>query len=126
MFRTLDMALVAIMIAAAAMTYKIKHDSEDRLAEIRKLRIAIQQEKDSVELLRADWSLLTQPARLQKLAERYAKDLQLQPLGARAIVGADELPTREQGIEDIINSQGGIMVKRGDATDPTTTGGTGQ
>lgn len=126
MFRTLDMALVAIMIAAAAMTYKIKHDAEDRLAEIRKLRIAIQHERDSIEVLKADWSLLKQPVRLQALADQYAKDLDLQPLPARAIVDASDLPRPSRDIEDIINAESGAMAKRGGATDPTTTGGTRQ
>jgi len=124
MFRTLDMALVAVMIAAAAMTYKIKHDAEGRLTEIRKLRVAIQQEKDTIELLRADWSLLTQPVRLQALAERYGEELGLKPLAARAIVDASDLPVRDQGIEDIIRAQSGTVASDAAAADPTVTGGT--
>ncbi len=124
MFRTLDMALVVVMIATAAMTYKIKHDAEDRLAEIRKLREAIAQEEETIDVLKADWSILTQPARLQALAEQYQDQLGLQPLPARAIVGTEDLPEREQGIEDIINSEKGIVARNGAATDPTTTGGT--
>ncbi len=126
MFRTLDMALVVVMIATAAMTYKIKHDAEDRLAEIRKLREAIAQEEETIDVLRADWSILTQPARLQALAEQYQDQLGLQPLAARAIVDAADLPEREQGIEDIINSQKGIVARSAEGTDPTTTGGTRQ
>jgi hypothetical protein len=126
MFRTLDMALVVVMIATAAMTYKIKHDAEDRLAEIRKLREAIAQEEETIDVLRADWSILTQPARLQALAEQYQDQLGLQPLAARAIVEAADLPEREQGIEDIINSQKGIVARGAEGTDPTTTGGTRQ
>jgi hypothetical protein len=126
MFRTLDMALVVVMIATAAMTYKIKHDAEDRLAEIRKLREAIAQEEDTIDVLKADWSILTQPARLQALAEQDQDQLGLQPLPARAIVGAGDLPQREQGIEDIINSQKGIVARSAEGTDPTTTGGTRQ
>lgn len=124
MFRTLDMVLVAVMIAVAAMTYKIKHDAEDRLAEIRKLRDAIRQEEDTIDILKADWSIVTQPARLQVLAEQYGKELGLQPLSARAIVDAGQLPERQQGIEDIINANKGIMAKNAAGTDPTTTGGT--
>ncbi len=126
MFRTLDMALVVVMIAAAAMTYKIKHDAEDRLAEIRKLREAIAQEEETIDVLKADWSILTQPARLQALADQYQDQLGLQQLAARAIVGAGDLPQREQGIEDIINSQKGIIARDAKGTDPTTTGGTRQ
>lgn len=118
------MALVVVMVAVAAMTYKIKHDAEDRLAEIRKLRAAIQFEQDSIEVLKADWSLLTQPVRLQGLTETWSGDLGLQPLPARAIVEAGDLPQRDQGIEDIINAETGTLVKREGTTDPTVTGGT--
>lgn len=124
LFRPFDMALTVVIVAAAAMTYKIKHDAEDRLAEIRKLRISIQNEQDTIDVLKADWSILTQPARLQQLAGRYAKELPLQPLDARAIVGVEDLPKRETGIEDIINGSGTRSAGAGGEVDGVVTGGT--
>ena len=35
MFRTLDLLLIAVMVLAAAFTYKTKHDAERQYAELR-------------------------------------------------------------------------------------------
>ena len=67
MFRTSDIVLIAVMVSAAAFTYKTKHEAEDQLVEVRKIEAAIRYEQDSTDLLKADWSMLTQPSRLQKL-----------------------------------------------------------
>jgi hypothetical protein len=65
-FRTTDIVLIAVMISAAAFTYKTKHDAEIRYSEIRRLETQIRVQEDAVNVLRADWSLLTQPSRLQR------------------------------------------------------------
>ena len=92
MFRTSDTVLIAVMVAAAAFTYKTKHDAEDKYSEVRKLEAAIRYQEDSIDVLKADWSLLTQPARLQKLSEIYQAELNLQPTSARQIIGIDDVP----------------------------------
>ena len=124
MFRTSDIVLVAAMVAAAAFTYTTKHKVEAQLAEVRKIEGRIRYEEDTLSILKADWSLLTQPARLQKLSEQYQAELNLAPLEARQIVGADELPARPVEIEDIIAPRGEGMAQSD--TDKTTTGGTVQ
>lgn len=92
MLRTFDIILIAMMIAAAAVTYTIKHGAEKQLADIRRLEQRINAEKDTLVLLRADWSLLTQPSRLQKLVDIYQGELNLSPVEARQFVSAQELP----------------------------------
>ena len=68
MFRTSDIVLIAVMVSAAAFTYKTKHEAEDQLARCARSRPQIRYEEDTIDLLKADWSLLTQPSRLQKLS----------------------------------------------------------
>lgn len=121
MFRTSDMVLIAVMVAAAAFTYKTKQVAEDQLAAVRKLEQQIRFEEDSVALLRADWSLLTQPARLQQLTEAYQGDLKLQPVDARQFARLDEIPVRPLDIQDIIG-QAFEVTADGGGTDQTTTG----
>ena len=124
MFRTSDIVLIAAMVAAAAFTYKTKHDAEDRLAELRRLEQQIRFEEDTIDILRADWSLLTQPARLQRLVEVYQAELKLQPVEARQIVGLDELPAKPLTIEDLSSQHLGGMADSGAAqTDDIVTGG---
>ena len=121
MFRTTDIVLIAVMVAAAAFTYTTKHDAENRLAENQKLERQLQFELDTIDVLKADWSLLTQPSRLQKLAEIYESELQLQPVEAHQIVGLDELPIRPVDIEDFSTKRLGGMAEIGQ--DQTVTGG---
>lgn len=124
MFRTSDILLIAAMVAAAAFTYKTKHEAEARQATLRNIEQQIGFEEDTIDLLKADWSLLTQPARLQKLAETYQAELALQPLEARQIVGLDELPAKPLSIEDLSRQNlGGMADSGGAGPDSIVTGG---
>lgn len=109
------------MVSAAAFTYKTKHEAEDRLAIVRKIEQQIRLEEDSINLLKADWSLLTQPSRLQKLTDTYQAELMLQPTGPRQIVGLDELPEKPVTIEDLSSQRLGGMADSGQ--DKIVTGG---
>jgi hypothetical protein len=120
-FRTSDIVLIAVMVSAAAFTYKTKHEAEERLAEVRRIEADIRYEEDTIDLLQADWSLLTQPSRLQKLSATYSAELGLQPVEARQIVGLDELPERPVEIPDFSSQPLGGMAESGQ--DQTMTGG---
>ena len=111
MFRTSDIVLIAVMVSAAAVTYKIKQDAEDRLATVHKIEREIRFEEDTLDLLKADWSLLTQPSRLQKLSEIYQSELALQPIEPHQIVGLEELPSKPVVIEDLSNQHLGGMAE---------------
>jgi hypothetical protein len=104
-FRTSDTVLIAVMVAAAAFTYKTKHDAEDKYSEVRKLESAIRYEEDSIDLLKADWSLLTQPARLQRLAETFVEQLKLEPVDPHQIVELKDLPDKELQVEDLLGDE---------------------
>jgi len=112
------------MVAAAAFTYKTKHDAEDRKQILAKIEQQIRFEEDSLDLLKADWSLMTQPARLQRLTNAFQAQLGLQPLEARQIVGIEDLPAKALTIEDLSGQHLGGMADSGaGAQDNITTGG---
>ena len=92
MLRTFDIVLVVVMTAAATVTYTIKHKAENKLEEIRKLDAEIKLEEDTIELLKADWALVTQPSRLESLVRVYQQDLQIAPTPSTQIVQPQELP----------------------------------
>lgn len=92
MLRTLDIILIVIMTGVAAVTYTIKHQAELKLEEVRKLDAAIKLERETIDLLKADWALLTQPARLQKLITLYQDELQLVPTESTQLAQPSELP----------------------------------
>lgn len=119
MFRTSDIVLIAVMVSAAAMTYKIKSEAEMQKAQVRQLQAQIHTEEDTIDLLKADWSLLTQPGRLQKLADLYKSQLNLEPTDPRQVVTLDEVPIRPVTIEELTAQGPGVA----DAdTDQTITG----
>lgn len=92
MLRTFDLVLVGVMISAAVVTYTIKHRADEKLAEVRKLETEIKLEKDTIDLLRADWALLTQPTRLHRLVTVYGDELNLVPTAPTQLAQPSELP----------------------------------
>ncbi|MBO0662795.1 hypothetical protein J1C48_09410 [Jiella sp. CQZ9-1] len=80
------------MLGAAAYTYRIKHEAETIEEQVAKVDRKISLEKETISLLQADWTVLDQPARLQRLANIYDAQLQLKPISPEQIVTADELP----------------------------------
>jgi hypothetical protein len=94
------------MILAAAVTYKIKHDAEKQMTQVTRLQRMITDERDTIDLLKADWSLLTQPNRLQKLVETFQGQLDLQQVEAQQIININELPQPKpvsQDLDDVAN-----------------------
>lgn len=123
-FRTRDIVLIVVMLSTAGFTYTTKHEAENRMARIRQLEAEIAAEKDAIDVLRADWSLLTQPARLQRLTKVYREELALQTIGAEQIAGFESLPERRLEIEDIIAEiPEGAGEENAGRPDPTVTGG---
>jgi len=92
MLRTFDLVLIGVMTAAAAVTYTIKHRAELKLEEVQRLEAEIKLEKDTIDLLKADWALQSQPNRLERLVNAYNSELQLQPTDSTALAHARELP----------------------------------
>ncbi|MET0169863.1 MAG: hypothetical protein ABW191_05755 [Aliihoeflea sp.] len=106
MFRPTDIVLIVVMVSAAAFTYKTKHEAENHLDEVRRLQSQIRFEKDSIDVLNADWSVLTQPSRLQRLTENFQTDLELYPVQPWQFATISELARRPLAIEDLIAGDG--------------------
>ncbi|MCJ8518425.1 hypothetical protein ABID21_001256 [Pseudorhizobium tarimense] len=114
MLRSFDLVLIGVMTAAAVVTYSIKHRADDKLQEVRRLETEIRLEKDTIDLLKADWALLTQPSRLERLTNVYQSELQLVPTAPTQLampvelpMPRSQLPMPETTIEDLIASAGG-------------------
>ncbi|KQR69002.1 hypothetical protein ASG25_12870 [Rhizobium sp. Leaf384] len=130
MLRTLDIVLIVVMTAAATVTYTIKHQAENKLEEVRSLDAKIKLEEDTIDLLRADWSLLTQPNRLDRLVKAYDKDLQLVPTDPTQLVHPEELPMMKADVPppEEKDSKGkkkaapAVASRDDDATDEISTG----
>jgi hypothetical protein len=124
MFRTFDAVLIVVMTAAATVTYTIKHQAENKYEEVRKLDAAIKLEEQTLDLLRADWALLTQPARLNSLVQAYAEDLQLVPTESTQLARPVELPMRKIDLPLPVGEDDAVaaMIGRAGGTDRIATG----
>lgn len=114
MLRSFDIVLIVVMTAAATVTYTIKHQAENKLEEVRKLDADIKLEEDTIDLLRADWALLTQPNRLEKLVNVYQQDLQLAPTVSTQIARPEELPMLRADLpppDDVLEAMGMAKAK---------------
>ena len=89
--RILHLFVIVGLVLAAAYVYDIKFESTLQVERVAKLRSEIRRERDAVAALRAEWSKLDSPARLQALAQRH---LPLKTLDARQIDNLANLPER--------------------------------
>ncbi len=94
MLRTIDIIMILVMVSAAAVTYRIKAESEEELRQVRKIERQIAEEEDSIDLLKADWSLLTQPSRIQKLVDAHKDALGLQATDSHQVTDLSAVPEK--------------------------------
>jgi len=90
-FMNLNTAFLALTLLIAYGTYHVKYEAQKNLQQIRTIDRQIQQEKDKERVLAADWTLLNEPSRLQRLAARH---LALAPIEATQIVSVVDLKAR--------------------------------
>jgi cell division protein FtsL len=91
MMRVLNILVIAALVSAAAYVYKIKFESTRQAERLAKLRMEIRQEQDAIAALRAEWSKLDTPSRIQALANRH---LSLKPIDPRQFDTLRDLPER--------------------------------
>jgi cell division protein FtsL len=116
--RILNICVIVALVVAAAHVYKIKFESTRQAEKVAKLRREIRVEHDAIATLRAQWSKLDNPARIQELAQRH---LHLKPIEPRQFDPLSNLGPRPPdlvpaGTGDPI----GYLVENPDAIDVPT------
>jgi hypothetical protein len=94
MGRLFNLILLTAMIVGAAVTYDMKHKAELAADRVAALQSAVAREKNDIVLLKAEWSMLTQPSRLQATVQMYADHFQFQPFSPDQIASIDEIPLK--------------------------------
>jgi hypothetical protein len=89
--RILHLLVIGVLVFAAAYVYRIKMDSTARTEQVLRLHAEVREQRDAIAALRAEWSKLDEPLRLQGLAERH---LTLKPIGASQYDQLKNLPER--------------------------------
>lgn len=94
MNRFVNALLVFLMVLSAAAVYDMKYEAELAAEKVANAERRMAQEQERISLLKAEWSVLTQPARLQDLIERHADILQLSPMTAEHIGTLADVPPK--------------------------------
>lgn len=85
--RVINCLLVGCVVSFAYVIYELKHETralDERAAELRQ---SIRSEREAVAVLRAEWSHLNRPERIEKLARKH---LGLEPLKASQFLNASQ------------------------------------
>src|SRR6185312_12820509 len=83
MLRFVNICLVLALVALAYVIYEGKYEARALDEDIGGLRKDIETERDGVAVLRAEWSLLNRPERIERLAEKHLKLAPARPLTMR-------------------------------------------
>lgn len=111
MGRYFNVVLLVLTIAGAMVTYAMKHRAEVAADHVAALKNRIHEEKEALNLLKAEWSVLDQPARLQGLVSRYADFLELAPLDVNQIATLSDVPLKPIVMPEIDGvTTGGVPV----------------
>jgi hypothetical protein len=89
--RIIHLLVIGALVFAAAYVYRIKMESTVRTERVLRLHADVREQRDAIAALRAEWSKLDEPLRLQGLAERH---LTLKPITANQYDQLKNLPER--------------------------------
>ena len=79
MLRFVNICLVLALVAFACVIYEGKYEARALDEDIDGLRKNIETERDAVAELRAEWSVLNRPERIERLAEKHLKLVPARP-----------------------------------------------
>ena len=96
MIRFVSLLAVVLVVAAAVGLYRFKGESQQLVRHIASLHSQIDEEREQISVLRAEWNYLDQPSRIQELADRY---LGLKRLDVDQISVVEALPMRPIDID---------------------------
>lgn len=99
MLRFLNIIAILVLVGSAVYAYSIKYQTSYRAEQITKTKIEIRQERDAIAVLRAEWTYMTRPERIQQLADAYLPGMK--QVEATQVVAAQALPERSPRVDSI-------------------------
>ncbi|SNZ09086.1 cell division protein FtsL [Cohaesibacter gelatinilyticus] len=94
MGRLINLVLFGGVLLGAFWLYQVKQQARETEGQIATLQHQIAVEKEALLLLKAEWSYLNRPERVQNLAKRFADQLGLKEVKAYQIGEDADLPER--------------------------------
>jgi len=92
LLRLLHLLVIGCLVAAAVALYQVKYESTAYVQRIAKLRTEIRDERDRIAALRADWTRLASPERIQDLAQRHLGMAPAAPVRIEEIAALPDKP----------------------------------
>ncbi|MGV1013698.1 MAG: cell division protein FtsL [Methyloceanibacter sp.] len=92
MLRFINICLVIGLVALACVIYQVKYEARSLDRQIAAVGKQIEAERDAVAVLRAEWSLLNRPERIERLAKKH---LHLEASAPRQLVTLDTVTDRD-------------------------------
>lgn len=92
MLRIINVCLVIGLVVLAYFIYQVKYEARGLDHAIASVGKDIDAERDAVAVLRAEWSLLNRPDRIERLAKKY---IHLEASAPRQIVTLERLTDRD-------------------------------
>jgi hypothetical protein len=102
------------MIAVVTYTYSVKTGTKEVAEQLAAIQRETEAEINAIDLLNADWEVLTAPKRIQSLVDVYQGDLKLVPTDAHRMIAIADIPMRpvvaepETSIDDILAQYGEV------------------
>lgn len=121
MFRRTDIAMITLMIGVVGYTYSVKTGTKDVVEQLASIQRETESEINAIDLLNADWEVLTAPKRIQSLVNVYQSDLNLVATDARRMISITEIPMRAVPVTPETNIDD-ILAQYSDADSSLTTG----
>jgi hypothetical protein len=91
MIRLSTLLWLTIVAAASFTMFEVKYAVMDLEEQLAKVNHAIVADDDAIHVLKAEWSYLAQPSRLDELSRRF---LALGPIGTAQLAPIDSIPMR--------------------------------
>lgn len=94
MMRLINLTLLVLTGLAAVTVYQVKHRADQAAERVATVKRSVLAEEEAISLLKAEWSLLVQPARIQGLIERHSDEFALQSIEPGQIGTIGAIPMR--------------------------------
>nr|WP_321456323.1 hypothetical protein [uncultured Cohaesibacter sp.] len=94
MSRLINFLLLFAVLVGAFWLFQVKHQAKEEGEKIAALQEQIKDEEDALLLLKAEWSYLNRPQRIQKLAEEYQDTLGLKTIEPYQIGDLKDVPDK--------------------------------
>ena len=94
MIRALNLGMLALTIMICFGLYRVTHAAQEREGDLKRVEAQITEQQRAIDVLKAEWTHLSQPGKVQAMAARY---LNLQPMKATQIAYLNEIPMRPEG-----------------------------